>query len=82
MDISGYIKDNRLNILVKPGSSKDEIVCFDHEKQRLKVRIKAPAEENKANMEIIRFFRKLLKKKISIVSGKTSRKKTLFIQDS
>ncbi|MBR9691179.1 YggU family protein [Candidatus Woesearchaeota archaeon] len=78
--IDSYIKNNTLKILVKPNSPKNEIIAWDNEKQALKVSIKAPPEKGKANTEVIKFFSKLLKKKILIHSGKTSRTKVLRIQ--
>ncbi|GAI82649.1 unnamed protein product, partial [marine sediment metagenome] len=46
-----YIKNNQLKIIVKPNSPKTEIVKA--EKDRLRVNVKAPPEQNKANKEII-----------------------------
>ena len=48
-----------LKIKAVPNSSKNEICgLFD---DALKVKIKAPAVENKANEELVKFFAKLLK---------------------
>lgn len=71
-----------LKIKAVPNSSKNEICgVFDN---FLKVKIKAPAVENKANEELIKYFSKLLKiPKSSVVlkSGETSKLKTLYICD-
>ncbi|HIU86717.1 TPA: YggU family protein, partial [Candidatus Spyradomonas excrementavium] len=69
-------KDNGvlLNIKAVPNSSKNEI-CGVME-NALKVKIKAPAVENKANLELVKYFSKLLKvqkSSISLVSGSTSK---------
>ena len=64
-------------IIVKPNSSKNEITGFDNEKNAYRVNIKAPAEKGKANKEIIKFFSRLLKKRVEIVKGKTSKEKIL-----
>jgi len=77
MDISGYIKDNSLKIIVKPNSDKNEILGYIPEKQALKVAIKAPPENNKANIEIIKFFNRLTKKQTHIITGLTSKEKLL-----
>lgn len=77
MNILEYFKNDKLNINVKANSSKNEIINWDNEKKRLNVKIKAPAEDNKANIEILKFFSKLLKKKVKIISGFTSKKKIL-----
>ena len=77
MDIFSFIKDNKLKIIVKPNSSKNEVLGED--KGRLKVAIKAEPEKGKANKELIKFFRKLTKSEVRIVSGLKSRKKMLKI---
>ena len=67
-----------LKIKAVPNSSKNEICgLFD---DALKVKIKAPAVENKANEELVKFFAKLLKvPKSSVIlkSGGTSKLKTI-----
>ena len=80
IDFSDYIKNNKLKIIVKPNSSKNEIRVWDNSKQALKVNIKAIPDKGKANKEIIKFFSKLLKKKISIISGLKSKEKLLFVR--
>ena len=77
VDFSKYIKNNFLKILVKPNSSKNEILDYDSDKEALKVAISAPAEDNKANIEVIKFFKKLTKKNVSIKFGIKSKEKVL-----
>lgn len=67
----------RVKIIVKPNAKKDEILGFDEEKQAWRVSIAAPPEDNKANIAVIKFFTRLTKKKVSIVSGLTSKQKIL-----
>lgn len=70
-----------LKIKAVPNSSKNEVCgLLDN---ALKVKIKAPAVENKANEELVKFFSKLLKiPKSSVIlkSGGTSKLKTLYIE--
>lgn len=66
-------------IIVKPNSAKNEIVRFDTEKQAYIVNIKAKPEDNKANIAIIKFLSKELKKKVRIASGMKSREKFIEI---
>ncbi len=73
-----YIENNRLQIIVKPNSSRTEIICFDADSGGLRVNVAAPADKNKANIEIIKFFTRLSKKKVFIKSGAISKKKLLF----
>lgn len=77
MDITSYIKDNSLKIIVKPNSKKNEIIGYDSQKQALKLAIKAPPENNKANIEVIKFFNRLTKKQVKIIKGLTSKEKLL-----
>ena len=59
---------------------KNEIVKFDKERQAYRVNIKEKAEDNKANIEIIKFFSKLLKKKVKIIKGLRSKEKIIKIE--
>ena len=63
-------KDNDVILYIKatPNASKNEICGLYN--GALKVKIKAPAVENKANEELVKYFAKLLK------LPKTSQKKT------
>jgi hypothetical protein len=79
MEVSDYIINNKLKIIVKPNSKKSEILSYDEGKKALKVAIAARPEENKANREVIKFFSKLLKKQVRIKSGLTSKEKLLEI---
>ena len=72
----GYL----LSLRVEPRSSKSEIIGFHGE--RLKIKIKAPPVDGKANKEVIAFLADKLNVKkadISIVSGKSSRYKVVKI---
>ncbi len=72
-----HIKNNTLTITVKPNSSKNKIINYCYNRKALIVEIKAPPENNKANIEVIKFFSKLTKKQVKIVSGLSSKKKLL-----
>jgi len=78
-DILKYISRNYLKILVKPNSNSTEITGYDDNKKTLKVNISAPADKNKANIEVIKFFSRLLNRKVLIKSGLTSKEKLLLI---
>lgn len=75
MQISDIIKKSKFNIIVKPNSNENKIVGIEN--NAIKVNISAPADKDKANKEVIRFFSKLLKRKVRIKSGLKSRKKVL-----
>ena len=79
MELTQYIKDNKLKVLIKPNSPKNSILGFDSSKKALKISIKAVPKKGKANQELIKFISKLLKKKVEIIKGLTSRNKILKI---
>ncbi|MGV8172226.1 MAG: DUF167 domain-containing protein [Candidatus Woesearchaeota archaeon] len=81
MDIQQYIKNSYLKILVRPNSPKTEIIGWDESRSALRVNIHTKPEDNEANMEVIKFFSKLLKKKVIIKSGLRSKEKILQIID-
>lgn len=67
-------------VRVQPGASKNEIVGVQQD--TLKVRISAPPIEGKANKAVINFLAKELgvkKSEIEIISGHTSRIKTIRV---
>lgn len=76
------LKDNGiiLNIKAVPNSSVNEFCGLLEDS--LKIKIKAPATENKANLELIKFISKSLKvpkSSVEVVSGNTSKIKNIFI---
>lgn len=75
------IKGNSFKIIVKPNMPENKLKGFDNARNAYKVDIKAKAEDNKANIEVIRFFSKLLKRKVRIASGFSSREKLLKLID-
>ncbi len=71
----------RLELLVVPGASRDEIV--GPHGQRLRVRVTAPPEGGKANNALLRLMAKRLglrKSDLALVAGRSSRKKTIRAQ--
>lgn len=79
MEFQKYINNNYLKILVKTNSPKTEITSWDEAKCVLKVNVHAKPENNEANIEVVKYFSKLLKKKVIIKSGTRSKEKLLFI---
>ena len=77
MNIDKFVVNNQLKIYVKSNAKKTEIKDYDDIRQALKVNVKAPAENNKANIEIIKFFKKLTKKEVKIAKGLKSKEKIL-----
>ncbi|HLC74323.1 MAG TPA: DUF167 domain-containing protein [Candidatus Nanoarchaeia archaeon] len=69
--------NNKLSVRVIPNAAKTEIVSIEN--NIVKVRIAAPPDKNKANVELLKFFKKEFDLKLKINSGATSRKKVLEI---
>ena len=80
MNVDDYIISNRLKIIVRPNSSENKIIGYDESRKAVKVNIAAKPEENKANMEVIKFFSRLLKKRVKIKSGFISKEKLLLLK--
>ena len=80
MDISKYIKNNHLKILVKPNAKKTQLMYYVADREAVRIDVKAKPEDNEANIEIVKFFSKLLKKKVLIKTGLKSKEKLLLIQ--
>ena len=80
MNLKNYIKNNSLFVEVKPNSKKTEILGWNNEKAVLQIALKAKPEDNKANIELIKFISRLIKKKVILIRGKTSKKKLLKIE--
>lgn len=73
--MNNFENKNSITIVVKTNCPKTKIVSVENE--IYKVEVHAQAENNKANIEIIKFFSKLTKKKVKIITGFTSKKKVL-----
>jgi len=71
-----YIQDGKIRLKVIPQSGRTELV---EENGKLKLYLKAAPEKNKANLELIKFFKKEFKLFVRIKSGETSREKVLEI---
>ena len=69
-----------LLIYVHPKAKKNKIEGIDEWRGRLKVKIKAPPVEGKANREVVKFLSKLLGVEVSILRGETGREKDLFVK--
>ncbi len=69
-----------LLIHVQPKAKKNSIEGIDEWRGRLKVKIKTPPVDGKANKEVVKFFSKLLGAEVEIVKGETSREKDLLVR--
>ena len=70
-----------LLVRVQPGAKKTEAAGMLEE--RLKIKIAAPAVDNKANMALVAFVAKMLalrQSRVSLAAGATSRQKNLLVE--
>jgi len=70
-----------LEVHVKPRAKRDEIIGPHN--SRLKISLKAPPVEGKANEALLKFLAKKLglpRKKLTLISGLTSRQKSIYIE--
>ncbi len=66
-------------VKVKPNARENKIL--EKTGNKLKVAVNAPAQEGKANQELIKFLSKKLKAKVEIIRGKTSSRKIVRIEN-
>ncbi|MDO9082671.1 MAG: DUF167 domain-containing protein [Humidesulfovibrio sp.] len=70
----------RIRVHVQPGAKRDELAGLFQES--LKIRLSAPAVDNKANEALVIFMAGLLglkRSQVSLASGPSSRSKTLRV---
>ena len=72
-------KSNPFKIVVRTNMSKTEITGFDSEKEVYRMNVHALPEKGKANLEIVKLFKKEYGRDVKIVSGKTSKRKLVRI---
>ncbi len=79
-----FIKETKegtlLLIHVQPKAKKSSIEGVDEWRGRLRVKVKAPPVEGKANKEVVKFFSKLLGAPVEIVRGESAREKDLLVK--
>jgi hypothetical protein len=67
----------RLQVKVKPNARETKVLS--EEGNVMTIAVAAPPEDNKANIELIKFLSRKLKKQVRIVSGFGNRSKTLEV---
>ncbi|MEM4254397.1 MAG: DUF167 domain-containing protein [Candidatus Woesearchaeota archaeon] len=70
----------RLQVKVKPNARKTEIVS--QQGDAMVVNVAAPPEKGKANLELVKFLSKKLKKQVRIVSGFGNSSKMVEISEN
>lgn len=76
MDLHNYISNHTFRIKVIPNSDRTKLIEQNGE---LKLYLQAQPEKGKANLAIIKFFKKEYGLRVEIVSGEKAREKRLRI---
>lgn len=74
--IDKHLQNSHLSLKVIPNSGKNELF---EENGRLKLHLQAVPDKNKANLELIKFFKKEFGLRAEIVRGMKGREKILRI---
>lgn len=69
----------KLNIKVFPNSGREEIVQVSE--NEYKIYLRKPAEDNKANIELVKILTRHFDGEVKILKGKTSRKKVVEVKN-
>lgn len=77
MNLHKHIPNNFLKIKAIPNSQTTKLVEKDN---HLILYLKSPPEKDKANLELIKFFKKEFGLRVEIKSGKRSRNKVIEIR--
>lgn len=77
INLNKHISNNLLRIKVIPNSSRTEL---KEDNNQLKLYLKAVPEKGKANLAVIKFFKKELGISVEIISGATAREKVLRVR--
>lgn len=72
-------ENGTFKVKVKANQNKNEITGYDEERDIYLLNIKEKAENNKANIEIIKYMKRLLKKDVKIIKGITNKEKVIKI---
>ena len=79
-DISEFVKSGTLRVHARPGKKKTAVTGFDSGRKALIVDVGAPAEGEKANVELVKFISRKLKRPVVMKSGFASKDKLLLVE--
>ena len=69
-----------IDVHIKPGSKKFEVLGFNTWTNCLEIKTKEKAEKNKANKELEENLQKIFKTEVKIIQGKKSKTKKILIE--
>lgn len=71
---------DRFAVIVKPSAPKTEVLGYDKDIGAYRIAIAAKAEDNKANVELIKLLSRLSGRRARITAGKTGRRKLISLE--
>lgn len=71
-----------LNLDVKANSGKFEICSYAKETNTLKIKVKSKAENNAANLELLKNLSKIFNSNVKILKGFRGRKKIISVENT
>lgn len=77
-DSKSFISGDIIEIYAKPNSSKSELI-FDDENNRFNAFLHSIPDDNRANDELVKLFKKQLKLRVELISGFKSRNKKVKV---
>lgn len=77
IDVFDVKPSKSIKIIVKANQRQNKILSYNQETKVFKVAIKAKPENDKANIEVIKFFTKMFERPVRIKTGFTSKEKLL-----
>ena len=80
IDVFDVKPSKSIKIVVKTNQRSNKILSYNQETKVFKVAIAAKPENNKANVEVIKFFSKVLGRPVRIKTGLTSKEKLLVFE--
>jgi uncharacterized protein (TIGR00251 family) len=78
-DIASHVKGGLLRIIAKPGKKKTRVAGYESVNDALIVEVAAPAEDNKANIALVKFLSRQLKRPVAMKSGFSGKEKVFLI---
>mgnify|MGYP001569607711 CR=1 FL=1 len=77
--VRSHPQGSLLTVWVVPGAKRTELVGYHGD--ALRIRIAAPPEQGKANKAVITLLERLLRSKVRLAGGATSRRKRFVVVD-
>jgi len=79
VDISKFVVNGQLRVFAKPGKKKTAVVGVDSARHAIVIEVGAQAEDNKANLALVKFISRKLKMPVSMKSGFASKEKLFLV---